>query len=269
MAVDRALAHFDRPNEQRERVALFDYDPLTDDGGIWIGTLPLADIYEHGAADCRITFDMDAARKVGAVVFGLVGAVLFMILSLPAIPISQGGFLGAIPGAAIGGLLGWWQGHRLAPKPFSLYRRVWTLVDPEEIGIPDEPNALQGEADLITGEMVRQTVSPLGLPQFWYLKIYPLEYTLLQGEDPIDEPVVSRTSEIAMKGTEEGGDDLAFDPGMIRATTMWEVMQQRIDKAQWGTRIKDTWEKIQVGTAVLLAVGVVFLTVFVMIATEK
>lgn len=251
----------------REEVTFFDYDPETDDGGIWGATLPLTEIYAHGGVDCRITFDLSIARKYGMIVGALLGAIALSILSYM-MPGVLGGPNGATMGFMMGGVAGafggWMLGHRFAPGGISLFRRVWVPMDPEEIGVwPD--HHLEGPAYMVTGELLRET--PHG---FSLLSIYPLLYTNLKGEKAMDEAVAPKEGNITLVGTEgQEGIEEPFDPSMIRATSMYEVMQQRIDKLIWGRHQSSTWDKVQVGAAVILALVVVSIAAFLLITSSE
>jgi hypothetical protein len=104
---------------------------------------------------------------------------------------------------------------------------------------------------------------------YWRQEVYPLKYTNISGEEAMDDPVFVG-GDAGLVGT-EGPDTPVdpFDPAMIRATTQWEVMQQRLDKMLWGQHEMNTWERIQVGTAVALAAGVVGLAAFLIISTSN
>ena len=118
---------------------------------------------------------------------------------------------------------------------------------------------------LPTGELLRETAAR-GVSK---LEATPLVYTNIRGEEAVDGAVVVG-GDAALVGTEDKDRELEpFDPSMIRATTQWEVLQQRIDKKLWGRHDSNTWEKIQVGGAVLLAVAVVAVAAFLLLATGE
>ena len=251
----------------REQVAFFDYDPEIDDGGIWLATLPLTEIYAHGATECRITFDLFVARRWGAVLGGIAGAILLAILSYvmpPPIGGPNGAALGMFLGGGGGAMLGWMFGHRFAPQPISLYRRVWAPCADDEVCYwelmlsegKDEPICLP------SGELLRETARGISK-----LEVFPLQYTNIRGEEALDKAVAVEGA-ITLVGTEDqDADEEPFDPAMIRATTMWEVMQQRIDKMLWGRHQVTAWDKVQVGGAVVLAVVVVGIAAFLILTT--
>ena len=248
----------------REKIAILDYDPSTDDGGLWMATLPLSVIFEHGAPDCRMTVDLMVARRNGAIAGSILGALTVGILSYIALGGPVVAVLGLFMGSMPGGMVGWMVGHRFAPQPISLYRRVWTLASEEELGLSKGEEPVPGHTRTPAGEMVRQTADG----EYWRQEIYPLRYTNIRGEEAVDDPVVVG-GDAALVGTEDKDTAVdPFDPGMIRATTQWEVMQQRIDQLLWGKHSMATWEKIQVGTAVALAAGVVALAGFLIISTS-
>jgi len=263
--IDRFMSADDLDLGPREQVAVLDYDPSTDDGGVWMATLPLSVILEHGAPDCRMTFDLQMARRNGAIAGAVLGALALGVLSYIAMGGPIGAVLGLFMGSMPGGMVGWMVGHRFAPQPISLYRRVWTLASEEEIGLAPGLSIIPGHTRTPEGEMVRQTADG----QYWRQEVYPLKYTNIRGEEAVDGPVTVG-GDAALVGTEDK--DVAmdpFDPGMIRATTQWEVMQQRIDQLLWGKHSMNTWEKVQVGTAVALAAGVVALAGFLIISTSN
>ncbi len=260
--IDRFMDNAAADLGPREQVAVFDYDPESDDGGIWLATLPLSVIYDHGATDCRMTYDLFAARKVGAIVFAVLGALAVGILSYVTLGGAPGAVVGLFMGSMLGAMGGWLTGHRFAPKPISLYRRVWTLASEEELGLATGEEPVPGHTRTPAGELVRQTEKG-----YWRQEVYPLRYTNISGEEAMDGPVFVG-GDAGLVGT-EGPDTPVdpFDPAMIRATTQWEVMQQRLDKMLWGQHHMNTWERIQVGTAVALAAGVVGLAAFLIIST--
>jgi hypothetical protein len=262
--IDRFMDNAAADLGPREQVAVFDYDPESDDGGIWLATLPLSVIYEHGATDCRMTYDLFAARKVGAIVFAVLGALAMGILSYVTLGGAPGAVVGLFIGSMLGAMGGWLTGHRFAPKPISLYRRVWTLASEEEMGLAKGEEPVPGHTRTPAGELVRQTENG-----YWRQEVYPLKYTNISGEEAMDDPVFVG-GDAGLVGT-EGPDTPVdpFDPAMIRATTQWEVMQQRLDKMLWGQHEMNTWERIQVGTAVALAAGVVGLAAFLIISTSN
>ena len=53
----------------RESVIGLRYDLEIDDGSIWMGTMPLSVINVHGSSNCRYTYDLQLARRNGAVWF--------------------------------------------------------------------------------------------------------------------------------------------------------------------------------------------------------
>ena len=169
----------------REQIAVFDYDPETDDGGIWLATLPLSVIYEHGATDCRMTYDLYAARKAGAIVFAVLGALAMGVLSYLTLGGAAGAVVGLLMGSMLGATGGWITGHRFAPKPISLYRRVWTLASEEELGLAKGEEPVPGHTRTPAGELVRQTETG-----YWRQEVYPLRYTNIRGEEAVDDPVV-------------------------------------------------------------------------------
>ena len=262
--IDRFMGEDDLDLGPREKIAVYDYDPATDDGGLWMATLPLSVILEHGAPDCRMTVDLLVARRNGAIAGSILGALAVGILSYIALGGPVVAVLGLFMGSMPGGMVGWMVGHRFAPQPISLYRRVWTLASEEELGLSKGEEPVPGHTRTPAGEMVRQTADG----EYWRQEIYPLRYTNIRGEEAVDDPVVVG-GDAALVGTEDKDTAVdPFDPGMIRATTQWEVMQQRIDALLWGKHSMNTWEKVQVGTAVALAAGVVALAGFLIISTS-
>jgi hypothetical protein len=261
--IDRFMGNDVTDLGPREQVAVFDYDPETDDGGIWLATLPLSVIYDHGATDCRMTYDLFAARKGGAIAGAALGALALGVISYLTMGGATGAVLGLFMGSMLGAIAGWSIGHRFAPKPISVYRRVWTLASEEEMGLAKGEEPVPGHTRTPAGELVRQTVNG-----YWRQEVYPLRFTNIQGEEAMDDPVVVG-GDVGLVGTEDRDTPVdPFDPAMIRATTQWEVMQQRLDKMLWGQHEMNTWERIQVGTAVALAAGGVGLAAFLIISTS-
>lgn len=254
----------------REQVVVLDYDPVTDDGGIWMATLPLSVILAHGADDCRMSYDLQAARRNGAIVGSIAAALVLGALSYVALGGPMGAVIGLFMGSMPGGIAGWMVGHRFAPQPISLYRRVWTAASEEELGLLPGEEGVTAHTRTPAGELVRQTfgVGDRWEGMYWRQEVYPLRYTNIRGEEAVDDEVTVG-GDAALVGTEDKGAALApFDPAMIRATTQWEVLQQRIDQLLWGKHSMNTWEKVQVGTAVALAAAVVALAGFLIISTS-
>ena len=246
----------------RETVYGYDYDPESDDGGIWMGTIPLAVINDHGSADCRMTYDLFIARRNGSIAFAILGALVLAGLSykVPGVG-ANGAIMGLFIGAMLGTFGGWFISHRFAPKPISLYRRVWNLCTAEEAGVGSDGSLPDPPVHPETGMQVRETKAG-----YWRLECYPLKYTNLRGEDAMDEPVVV-SGDVSIVGTEDKDqpqDD--FAPEMLRASTQWEVLQQRIDKLRWRRHLVSTWERVQLGGAVAIAAAVVVLAAFLIIS---
>ena len=244
---------------------------------------------------------------MGAFLGGLFGVILGLILMwiTPGITIASGGFIVAIPFGGVAALAGWIWGYKLAPKPNTLYRRVWELVSVEEIVelgprcVLEPPWEWEGAEDqefngwvrttpeTAVGEPMRCTMElPVNLSPdvvtqleatqtaegwWWYRHLYPLKYTYLHGEDFVDEPTAPAAGGLAvMLGTEDiYGTAIPFQPETVRATFMWETLQQRVDKALWGLQAGNLLHRVQMGVAVAVAIGVVLLAAFMTIATAE
>ena len=128
---------FEGKSEPREQVTVYEYDPLTDDGDISIASLPLSEIYQFGAQDGRMTFDQKDARRLGAGLSGGIGFAVALVLAwlIPGVAIASGdGFILSLVFAAVSAIAGYQLLYKLiAPKPNTLYRRVWELVHAEEL----------------------------------------------------------------------------------------------------------------------------------------
>ncbi len=261
----------------RESVYGYRYDAETDDGSIWMATMPLSVINEHGALDCRNTYDLQVARRNGAAAFGLLGAIALAVFTYQFAGLglgANGAIMGLFVGGMAGGMVGWMVGHRFAPKPISLYRQEWIVCAAEQAGVALddtgseyflEYNIASRQPINANGEPVRWLPDSANYPGYWRLISYPLRYTNLRGEAFVDEPVPVST-DVSLVGTEhKDTPEEDNSPEMMRATFQWEVMQQRIDKLRWRKHLTSTWERVQLGGAVLITLAIVVLAFFLIV----
>ncbi len=60
-----------------------------------------------------------------------------------------------------------------------------------------------------------------------------------------------------------------YKPVVERGTTLYRMLEQTITKRRLSRRGMSGWQKVQIGSATVLALGVVGLLIFVLLLTEE
>jgi hypothetical protein len=268
-AIDRILAQAGQKRthetatadvtEIRETVIVYDYDPKTSGGTIWRATLPLSELFNHLGATCRYVYDDAQTRPIGAAIGGLAAGGVATLCLWALMPIAMAGIVGGMFGTPLGGMVGWIMAVRFAPKPIWIVRRIWAQIPPDDQVGPSSSGYIRGDT-YTDGE--------------WERTVVPLPHTYLHGP-PIwphllgvtAEPTAQGGEMVGLAAPEENPD--VYKPVVDRGTTLYQMLQQLVTKRRLARRNMSTWQKLQVGSATVLALGVVGLLIFVMLLTEE
>ena len=118
---------------RQERVPKIKYARaiVVQDDQIWQVELPEQEARENLPEDARWRPMVTEFRKRGVLLGPVGGVFTLLILFMPILGLVNGLILGAAFGGPLGAVLGWMQGHRLAPTSFYTLRR--TRIYPEDL----------------------------------------------------------------------------------------------------------------------------------------
>ena len=265
-AVDRLFKEASRSRDKeeqaasiegvRETVIVYDYDPGVKSGTIWQATLPLSELFQHVGSNCRYTYDSEKVRPIGAALGGIAVMLAGGGLLLALVPLAMAAVLGLMFGAPLGAMAGWIIAPRYAPKPIWLVRRVWTQIPPDDA--PAVPTiGYDGQNTYLDGE--------------WERTVVPLPHTYLQGPDVwphlMGRPEEPSAQSNELIGIEDEGE--AYKPIVHRATTLYRMLQQQVTKRRLSRKNLSGWQKVQIGSTLVLALSVLGILVFVLLITEE
>ena len=233
-----------------ETAIVYDYDLETGDQVTWRGVLPLEQLEAHLPTTCRYVFDIHRSRMWGAVFGALLGTGVITIAAAPVFS-SIAPVVGLLFGAAPGLFLGFIFLPRYGPKPIWIMRRVWADLKEAEV----DPLSIQPDMVFQGAGQSRRTIVPV--PHAFSEENTPLA---LQQQENYERPAQSM-ERLGFQGPD--GNSATYYPIVHRATTFYEMLQQRVAKRRMSKVSMGTWPKVAIGSIALLALGTLGILFFV------
>ena len=215
--------------KRRETVVVYDYDSGNGSTAIWRATLPLEELEGRLPVTCRYSFDVHKTRMSGGAVGAVLGWWIASLLFLPLyiqsvwyIALIAGFMFGPGPGS----LVGWFLAPRYGPKPIWICRRVWEEADGDAVA---DDNCTPVEDG-------------------WRRRLIPLSHSYLEERSPLatqdmanfEKPAQSM-GRLGFEGPD--GSEGVYFPVVHRATTLYEMLQQRVAKRRMSKVKMSGWQK--------------------------